>query len=79
MQLHAQGACRFVAVEEALRICETGRLEEPVRAAARAPIEANPANPPAAAAPPAAKPAPAADAAADDDALAPAKACCPCG
>lgn len=72
MHPYAQSSCRFMAEEEALRICETGRLEEP--AAAKAPAEAAPA---AAAAAPAAKSAPAADAGAADDGLAPAKACRP--
>lgn len=71
MHFHAQDASRFMAVEEALRICKTGRLEEPAPAAAKAPAEGAPA---AAAAAPAAKPASAADAVAADDSLAPAKA-----
>ena len=74
MHPHAHYACRFMAVEEALRICETGRLDEPAPAAAKAPAEAAHT---AAAAAPAAKPAPAADAGTADDGLAPAKACCP--
>ena len=63
-------------MEEALRICETGRLDEPAPAAAKAPAEAAPT---AAAAAPAAQPAPAADAGAADGGLAPAKARRPWG